>query len=113
VSRTYGAGQFATLPRERRVDFHAGDTRQVHPLEKTEQLGSIVIPETSREKCLKGEVLKVGPGRWIDDAFHPTQVKEGQRVLLSPSINRNWPDIVEGSGIVMIQEADILGVLND
>jgi chaperonin GroES len=77
------------------------------------QVGSIMIPETAREKCLKGEVLAVGPGKMIDGCFHGTQVKPGDKVLLSPSINRNWPDIIEGSGVVMIQEADILGVLGE
>lgn len=78
---------------------------------ETEQVGSIIIPETSRERCLKGDVLAVGPGRWIDGSFYPTQVKAGQRVLLSPSCNRNWPDLIENSGIIMVQEADILGVI--
>lgn len=78
---------------------------------ETEQVGSIIIPEQARTKCLKGEVLGVGPGRWVDGSFYPTQVKKGQTVLLSPSVNRNWPDIIEGSGIVMVQEADILGTL--
>src|SRR5579859_4741783 len=75
---------------------------------ETEQIGSIIIPENAREKCLKGEVLAVGPGKLIDGEFHATQVKKGDKVLLSPSVNRNWPDIIQDSGIVMIQEADIL-----
>jgi len=77
---------------------------------EAEQVGSIIIPEAHRTKCLRGEVLAVGPGKLIDGHFHATQVLPGQTVLLSPSINRNWPDIIEGSGVVMIQEADILGV---
>ena len=79
---------------------------------EVEQVGSIIIPDMAKEKCLRGEVLAVGPGKIIDGELHATQVKAGQTVLLSPSINRNWPDIIEGSGIVMIQEADILGVID-
>lgn len=78
---------------------------------EVEQVGSILIPDMAKEKCLRGEVLAVGPGKIIDGQLHATQVKAGQTVLLSPSVNRNWPDILEGSGIVMIQEADILGIL--
>lgn len=79
---------------------------------EVEQIGSIYIPDTARTKALRGEVLAVGPGKLIDGEFHATQVKPGQQVLLSPGINRNWPDIIEGSGIVMIQEADILGIID-
>jgi chaperonin GroES len=71
----------------------------------------IIAPEIARAKPLKAEVLAVGPGRYVDDQFFPTQVQAGSMVLLSPSVNREWPDIIEGSGITMIQEADILGVL--
>jgi chaperonin GroES len=73
--------------------------------------GLIIVPDVAKQKPLVAEVLAVGPGRQIDDCFHPTQVKKGQIVLLSPSVNGNWPDIIEGSGMVVIQEADILGVL--
>jgi chaperonin GroES len=76
-----------------------------------EQIGSIVVPDSAKTPCLKGTVLDVGPGRVIDGELHATQVKKGQRVLLSPSVTRNWPDIIQHSGIIMVQENDLLGIL--
>lgn len=72
----------------------------------------IIAPDIAKVKPLEAEVLAVGPGRCIDDCFYSTQVQPGQKVLLSPNINRNWPDVVEGSGVLMIQENDILGILS-
>lgn len=81
--------------------------------EKAVTSGLIIIPETAREKSLIAEVVAVGPGRKIDDQFYPTSVKPGDRVLLSPSINRTWPDIVDTDGCTVIQEADILALVED
>jgi chaperonin GroES len=108
-----------SAPKPLRVPYHTlpGLPKPLHDrvlvkrIEEEEKCGAIFIPDSAKTPALKARVLAVGPGRYIDDCFYPTQVKEGQTVLLSPSVNRNWPDIVEGSGMLMIQEADILGVI--
>lgn len=82
---------------------------------ETKQAGRIFIPEIAQEKALIAEVVAVGPGKTrIDESgeyFQPTVVKVGQKVVLSPSMNKTWPDVVDTNGCTVIQEADILGIL--
>lgn len=73
--------------------------------------GLIVIPDAYREEERTGEVLAVGPGRWIDGQFYRTALRPGQRVLISPAVNVNYDDIIRRNGELMVQEADIMGVL--
>lgn len=75
-----------------------------------QQIGRIVLADVSKQKPRTGIVEAAGPGRWIDDCFFATQVKKGQRVLISPAVNLDYDDILAKDGRVIIQEADIMGV---
>jgi chaperonin GroES len=55
----------------------------VKPLEQKEtKKGSIIIPDTAKEKPMEGEVMAAGPGK-VDDkgARIPMDVKKGDKVL--------------------------------
>jgi chaperonin GroES len=41
----------------------------------------LIIPDSSTEKPTQGEVLAVGPGKYVDGTFVPTTVKVGDRIL--------------------------------
>lgn len=41
----------------------------------------IVIPDASKETPSQGEVIAVGPGRYIDGKMVPMSVKPGDRIL--------------------------------
>lgn len=75
----------------------------------------IVTPEVAREDPYYGTVEATGPGKWREDEsgryFQPMMVKPGDRVLISPAVNLGYSDILKMQGRVIIQEADILGVL--
>lgn len=81
-------------------------------LDEFKERSVIITPDICKEKPRFGVVESAGPGRWIDDCFYPTQVKPGQRVLLSPGVNVDYDDIVRREGRVVVQEADILGVVS-
>lgn len=50
--------------------------------ESEKQVGSIVIPDTAKEKPQQGEVIAVGPGRVNEKGKRiPIEVKKGQKVL--------------------------------
>ena len=75
--------------------------------------GEIVVPDQAREKALTGTVIAVGPGtEWADGVFRKTQVKPGDRVMFSLSVNVPYADLVEDGELVMMAERDILGILN-
>lgn len=77
-----------------------------------ETVSGIVIPEVGREKPLKGTVIAVGPGKKdADGVFRETMVRPGDVVLFSASVNVPYPDIFQNGELVMMAEADILGIL--
>lgn len=91
--------------------------------------GAIVVPEIATENGIKGKVLAVGPGKWIegvngDLVQRPLEVKPGDLVYF----NSKWNDFAgdhyvtssyveartgaERERLHLIQEADIFAVVN-
>ena len=64
-----------------------GDRILVEPVEEKNQngkKGTIIIPETAREKPMESLVVAVGTGKTGDDGKKvPCEVKKGDRVLVS------------------------------
>jgi chaperonin GroES len=72
--------------------------------------GGIIIPDTAKEKPQEGEVVAVGPGARDDQgALTPLDVKAGDRVLFG-----KWSGTevkIGGEDLLILKEADILGVI--
>ena len=83
--------------------------RRVEEEEKTS--GGIIIPDTTREKPMEGEVVAVGPGaRGEDGKIQPLDVKAGDRVLFG-----KWSGTevkLDGEDLIIMKESDIMGVLD-
>lgn len=70
----------------------------------------LVLPQTSEEKPMQGEVVAVGPGKRLKDGTHaPVSVKKGDTVLFT----KYAPDEVEidGEDYLVIDEEKILGIV--
>ncbi|PWI49790.1 co-chaperone GroES [Rhizobium phaseoli] len=82
--------------------------RRVDSDEKTQ--GGIIIPDTAKEKPQEGAVVAVGPGLRDDSGkLTPLDVKAGDRVLFG-----KWSGTeikIDGEDLLILKEADILGVL--
>lgn len=72
--------------------------------------GGIIIPDTSAEKPMQGEVVAVGPGlRDVRGNLQPLDVKKGDKVLFG-----KWSGSeikIDGNDLLIIKEADILAVM--
>ncbi|KMO18150.1 molecular chaperone GroES [Methylobacterium indicum] len=72
--------------------------------------GGIIIPDTAKEKPQEGEVVAVGPGIRDDHGTQtPLDVKAGDRVLFG-----KWSGTevkIDGEDLLILKEADILGVI--
>ena len=73
--------------------------------------GGIIIPDTAKEKPSQGEAIAVGHGG-RDEAgkLIPIDVKEGDRVLFG-----KWSGTevkLDGDELLIMKEADIMGVLS-
>jgi len=83
----------------------------VKPLEEMEvKKGSIIIPDTAKEKPMQGEVMAAGPGRTEDGKLVPMSVKKGDKILYGKySGTEVTVDDVE---YLIMRESDILATIS-
>jgi chaperonin GroES len=80
--------------------------------ESEDRIGSIVIPDTAKEKPQRAEVISVGDGVVLESGERvPLEVKPGDTVLLGKYSGAEAK--VEGQEYVIVREDEILGVLTD
>jgi chaperonin GroES len=89
------------------------DRLVVKPLEEEEVTPSgIVLPETAKEKPMKGEVLSVGPGARDEDGKRiEMDVKVGDRVLFAKYGGTEIK--VDGEKLLILRETDVLAIITD
>jgi chaperonin GroES len=78
--------------------------------EQETKKGSIIIPDTAKEKPLEGEVIAIGPGRMTEEGKRiPLDVKKGDRVLIG---KYSGTDVkIEGGEYVILREDDVLAIV--
>jgi len=75
--------------------------------------GGIVLPGSAAEKPSQGEVLAVGPGKTLDNGEVQTvPVKKGDLVVFGQYAGSNTVK-VDGEELVVLNESDILGILDN
>jgi chaperonin GroES len=77
--------------------------------ESETKIGSIIIPDSAKEKPQRGEVVAVGNGKMLEDGERaPVDVKAGDQILYG---KYSGSDIkVEGEEYLIVREDEILGV---
>jgi chaperonin GroES len=79
--------------------------------EKEVKKGSIIIPDTAKEKPQEGEVIAVGPGKLTKDGKRqPVGVKSGDKILFG-KWSGNEVKLGEDELLIM-REEDILAILS-
>ncbi len=84
--------------------------RRVDAEEKT--AGGIIIPDTAKEKPIRGEVIAVGPG---------ARNEKGEVVALDVTVGDHvlygkWSGTevkIDGEDLLIMKESDIMGVIED
>ncbi len=78
--------------------------------EKEQKSGSIIIPDTAREKPQEAEVIATGPGRTIKsgEIIKPI-VKAGDRVLFAKYSGSEVT--IEEAKYLIMKESDLLAIL--
>ena len=83
----------------------------VKPIDLEEKKhGSIIIPDTAKEKPQEGEVVAVGPGK-INDAGNKVEVevKKGDKVLYGKYSGTEVT--IDGEEYLIMREIDILAII--
>ena len=83
----------------------------VKPFEEAEvKKGSIIIPDTAKEKPMQGEIIEVGPGRTSDEGTKtPLEVKKGDKVLYGKYTGTEVS--IDGEEYLIMRESDIFAVI--
>jgi chaperonin GroES len=82
--------------------------KRVEEEQKTK--GGIIIPDTAKEKPVRGRVVAVGAGRVLDNGTRvPLQVKEGDIILFGKYAGTEIK--IEDEEHLIMREDDILGII--
>jgi chaperonin GroES len=74
--------------------------------------GGIIIPDSAKEKPMKGEVIAVGPGKIADDGKRTKMaVDKGDKVLFNKYAGTEMK--VDGEEFLVMREDDILAIIED
>ena len=78
--------------------------------EKEPPKGSIIIPDTAKEKPLEGEVLAVGNGKVLDNGTKVSlDVKVGDKILFGKYSGTEIK--IDGEDVLILREEEVLAVL--
>ena len=77
---------------------------------ETKSAGGILIPDTAKEKPMKGTVIAVGPGRVLESGeVKALDVKKGDKVLFGGYAGSEVK--VDGKDYLILSENEILAVI--
>jgi chaperonin GroES len=108
-SRTEGAGRHVEGTVMKVRPLH--DRVIVERIEETEQrIGSIIIPDSAKEKPQQGKVIAAGKGKIEKDGrVTPLDVKPGDIILFGKYSGQEVK--IDGEEYLMMREEEILGVI--
>ncbi len=82
----------------------------VKPLEEMEvKKGSIIIPDTAKERPMQGEVVEVGPGKTEDGKLIAMEVKVGDKVLYGKYSGTEIK--INDEEYLIMREEDVLAIV--
>ncbi|ACV69459.1 MAG: co-chaperone GroES [Desulfohalobium sp.] len=74
--------------------------------------GGIIIPDTAKEKPIKGEIVAAGPGKVADDGKRiEMTVKTGDKVMFNKYAGTEVK--IDGEEFLVMREDDILATIED
>ncbi len=75
-----------------------------------EKIGSIIVPDTAKEKPMTAEVVAVGAGKVLKDGGRQApEVKAGQTVLIGKYSGSEVK--LDGEDFLIVREDEILGIV--
>jgi len=82
----------------------------VQRVEESTQAGSIIIPDSAKEKPQQGKVIATGSGRYTDEGARvPLDVKAGDTILFGKYSGQEIK--LDGQEYIVMREDDVLAAL--
>ena len=86
-----------------------GDRILVKRLEEEDKIGSIIVPDSAKEKSQKAEVVAVGEGIKTDEGkLVPLEVKKGDKILIGKYAGTDIK--IDGEECIIMKQEDIMGI---
>jgi len=82
-----------------------GDRVLVKPAAAEEKIGGIIIPDTAKEKPLRGEVVAAGKGTKDEEMI----LKQGDQVLYGKYSGTELE--LDGEKYLMMRQSDVLAII--
>ena len=80
--------------------------------EETLTAGGIVLPDSAQEKPSQGEILAIGSGKILDNGeVRALDVKVGDKIIFGQYGGSTVK--IDGDELLILNESDIFGVLED
>ena len=84
--------------------------KQVSLKENSTSFG-LILPQSSQEKPLLGEIIEIGDGQIVDGENQEMLVKKGDKVLFSKYAGTEFK--LEQKEYIIIRQTDILAIINN
>ena len=81
----------------------------IKPVEEEDKTASgIVLPDTAKEKPVKGEIIAAGEGKWDDEGKNriPVDVAVGDKVIYGKYSGTEFKD--DGDELLIVRASDII-----
>lgn len=80
-------------------------------VEEEKSKGGIVIPDTAKEKPVRGSILAVGPGKRLESGeIQPLSVKVGDEILFGKYAGTEVK--LESEEYIVMREDDVMAIMN-
>ncbi len=87
-----------------------GDALVVRRLDPPEKIGSIILPQSSKEPPQRGIVVAAGPGeRDVNGRKIPMDVRSGDHVLFGKFSGKDIE--LNGETLLVMREPEVLGIV--
>ena len=84
----------------------------VKRLEEEDRIGSIIVPDTAKEKSQKAEVVAVGEGKKTDEGkLVPLEVKKGDKILIGKYAGTDIK--IDGEEYIIMKQEDVMGIFKN
>ena len=89
-----------------------GDRILVKRLEEDDKIGSIIVPDSAKEKSQKAEVIAVGEGKKTDEGkLISLEVRKGDKILIGKYAGTDIK--INGKEHIIMKQEDVMGIFKN
>jgi chaperonin GroES len=84
----------------------------VKRLEEEDKIGSIIVPDSAKEKSEKAEIIAVGEGKKTDEGkLISLEVKKGDKILIGKYAGTDIK--IDGEEYIIMKQEDVMGIFKN